>query len=82
MHVLNYAQSLFEELLFGKSDFIFNEYYVDKDEDININENLDSQFTDENEELDVEKQKSLRRCAYGAYLSSLAPKHTKTVQCT
>lgn len=80
LHVLNFAQSLFEEFLFGKSEFIYNEFYNTEENVNEVNEQFDNEeSSDETEHNEIEK--SLRRCAYGAYLSSLAPRHTKTIQC-
>ena len=100
LHVLNYAQSLFEELTFNESKFIYNEYFPSEDEnspDSSIEPDYSAVFkrTEEKEDsfgaesedggADATKSplkcKSLRRCAYDAYLSSLAPKHNKTIQC-
>uniref|UniRef100_A0A7S4MH17 Glycolipid transfer protein domain-containing protein n=1 Tax=Vannella robusta TaxID=1487602 RepID=A0A7S4MH17_9EUKA len=99
LHVLNYAQSLFEELTFNESKFIYNEYFPSEDEnspDSSIEPDYSAVFkrTEEKEDsfgaesedggADATKSplkcKSLRRCAYDAYLSSLAPKHNKTIQ--
>jgi len=92
LHVLNYAQSLFEELRNNQSKYIYNEYVCitespkeEQPEEVEADNSEDSPITsalqEENERRLKKKKKSLRQCAYDAYLSSLAPKHGKAIQC-